>query len=291
MADVVTFTELRPLLFSIAYRMLGSVAEAEDVLQEAFIRWERVDGSEVTSPKAFLSSVVTRLCIDQLRAAQARREEYVGPWLPEPLLVDDIDPGERAELSDSLSTAFLVVLESLSPLERAAFLLRKVFRYPYPEIAEMLDRSEASCRQLVHRAREHVSAKRKRFDATRQQQDSVLERFLAACATGDLEELMALLTDDASLISDGGRKTTAARRPIFGREKVARFVRGVTRKRPEHVEIQIARINSAPGIVLTSDGDPWTVLTLDCAGDRIQAIHIVANPDKLRSLRLGRMAR
>ena len=277
------FVEHRPLLFSIAYRMLGSVTEAEDVVQDAFLRWQAVDASTVDAPRAYLASIVTRLCIDHLRSARVRREQYVGPWLPEPLLVTD-DVAETVETADSLSTAFLVVLESLSPDERAAFLLREVFGYGYADVARMLDRSEPACRQLVHRARSHIAARRPRFDADPARQRAVTEQFLEACATGDVGRLVELLTEDAVLLSDGGGIVRAAQRPIHGGEKVARFLLGVLGKVDEPMAVSVDQVNGAWGIVARVGGRPFGVLTLDTVGDRVQGVHLLVNPEKLAAL-------
>src|SRR5213592_576220 len=223
------YEELRPLLFSIAYRMVSSVSEAEDIVQEAFLRIHRVEaeGTKVDSPKAYLSAVVTRLSIDHLKSARARREQYVGQWLPEPLLTDSApDAAAQAETADSLSMAFLVLLESLTPVERAVFLLRETFGYGYDEIASMVGRSEANCRQIAVRARKQIEARRPRFEASPHGRDEITSKFMDACATGDLKELVDLLADDIVLWSDGGGKVRAAHRPISGREAVARFVLG-----------------------------------------------------------------
>jgi RNA polymerase sigma factor (sigma-70 family) len=196
--DAGEFMALRPKLFGVAYRMLGSVSDAEDVVQEAYLRWQQVERADVDSPEAFLTTVVVRLSLDELRSARARRERYVGPWLPEPLVVDDNDPAVATELADSLSMAFLVLLEALSPLERAAFLLREVFGYGYDELAAMLDKDAAACRQLVSRARRHVEARRQRYDADRRTSAELARRFVAACLTGDLEPVVGLLTEDVT---------------------------------------------------------------------------------------------
>lgn len=283
MSDAEPFVEHRGLLFSIAYRMLGSVTEAEDAVSEAYLRWRNVEPGDVENPRAYLGSVVTRLCIDHLRSARVRREQYVGPWLPEPLLVRD-DVAEAAETADSLSTAFLVVLESLSPDERAAFLLREVFGYPYGELADMLGRSEAACRQLVHRARTQVSARRPRFPADPARQRAVTEQFVHACATGEVTQLVALLTEDAVLLSDGGGVVRAAQRPIHGAEKVARFLLGVLAKAPQDLAVSVEQVNGAWGIVSRVAGHPFAVLTLDTVDDRIQGVHLLVNPDKLAAL-------
>jgi RNA polymerase sigma-70 factor (ECF subfamily) len=283
MADVATFVEHRPLLFSIAYRMLGSTTDAEDIVSEAFLRWRDVDADTVQSPKSYLAAIVTRLCIDHLRSARVRREQYVGPWLPEPLLVAE-DAAAPVEMADSLSTAFLVVLETLTPDERAAFLLREVFGHPYDELAQILDRSEASCRQLVHRARSHIAARRPRFDAEPEQQRAVTEAFLRACATGNLADLVALLTEDAVLLSDGGGVVKAAQRPIHGRDRAGRFLLGVLGKAPAELTAEIEHVNGAWGIVARVGGVPFAVITLDTAGGRIQGVHLLVNPQKLAAL-------
>jgi RNA polymerase sigma-70 factor, ECF subfamily len=278
------FEQLRPYLFSIAYRMMGSVAEAEDIVQEAFLRWERTT-DDVSSPKAFLSKVVTRLCLDELGSARSRRENYVGPWLPEPLVGESPDASEGAERAESLSIAFLVVLQSLSPLERAVFLLREVFDYDYSEIAEFVDRTEDACRQIAHRAKQHLAARRPRFEATRAQREEITARFLQACAMGDLEGLTELLSDDITLWSDGGGKVRAARRPIHGADKVARFVFGILKKAPPGAEIRIMKVNGQPGVILYDTNGPASLLTLDLGEERVQGIHIIVNPDKLKSIR------
>lgn len=280
MADVGTFQQCRGLLFSIAYRMLGSVAEAEDMVQEAYLRWQSTDESTVRSPSAFLASVITRLCLDHLRSARVRREQYVGPWLPEPLIVEE-EREMPAELNESLSMAFLVVLETLSPAQRAAFLLREVFEYPYPEVAAMLAKSESACRQLVHRAREDIAARRPRFPADRRQQAEVTDRFVAACATGDVDDLLTLLAADATLVSDGGGKVRAAQRPILGRDRISRFILGVLKSAPRDMAVESAQVNGVPGIILRSAGRAFAVVNLDIAGDQILTVHIVVNPDKL----------
>jgi RNA polymerase sigma-70 factor (ECF subfamily) len=282
--DITSFEELRPLLFSIAYRMLSSVADAEDAVQEAFLKWQDVDRSKVESAKAYLAKAVTRLCIDRLRSAQHRRETYVGPWLPEPLIDEAVpDAAEAAERADTLSMAFLVVLESLSPLERAAFLLREVFRYEYGELGDILGRTEDACRQLVHRAKQNVAARRPRFDVDRRQQQELLRSFTTACAQGDLDDLLSLLTEDVVLKSDGGGRVRAARRPIVGRDKVARFLLGILRKAPEEAAMRVVTVNGQPGLAVYEDDRISTVVTLDVADGRIQGIHIVVNPDKLRA--------
>jgi RNA polymerase sigma-70 factor, ECF subfamily len=289
MTDTDLHPELRPLLFSIAYRMIGSVSEAEDIVQEAFLRYHRAQPADVENPKAYLSAVTTRLAIDHLRSARARREEYVGPWLPEPLLSDEGagDPSAQAELADSLSLAFLVLLERLSPVERAAFLLREVFAYPYDEIAEVIGKSEANARQLVSRARRHVDDERPRFDVSREQHEELTDRFLEATQSGDTEGLMALLADDVYTYTDGGGKVQAARRPIHGRDPVARFMVGIARPERGAAGITLHRVdvNGRPGrLMVDADGRPVGVLSLDVADGLVQTVRIVINPDKLTHL-------
>src|SRR6266487_110256 len=276
--------ELRPLLFSIAYRMIGSVTEAEDIVQEAFLRYHRAAPEDVENPKAYLSAVTTRLSIDHMRSARVRREEYVGPWLPEPLLADERapDPGEQAELADSLSLAFLVLLERLSPVERAAFLLREVFDYPYDEIAEIIDRSQDNARQLVVRARRHVDAERPRFDVSREAHEELTERFMAATYDGDTEGLVALLASDVVAYTDGGGKVQAARIPVRGSDPVARFMVSIAQRGAAGLAIERVVVNGRPGrLFRDAEGRPVAVLTLDVADGAIRGVHVVSNPDKL----------
>lgn len=275
----------RPLLFSIAYRMLGSVTDAEDIVQEAFVRWQRAPEAEVRSPKAYLSAVVTRLCIDRLRSARAQREEYVGPWLPEPLPSEQTpDIAETAALEESLSMAFLVLLESLNPTERAVFLLREVFDYDYDEISPLVGKSEANCRQIARRARQSVAARRPRFEHSPEQEERLTKRFVEACTSGDMEGLLELLSDDITLWSDGGGKVRAALNPIRGSERVSRFLLGILRKVPPGFIARRAWINGGPGIVGYVEAHPMSVVTLDIADGRIRAVHIVVNPEKLRAI-------
>jgi RNA polymerase sigma-70 factor, ECF subfamily len=278
-----TFERHRSLLFSISYRMLGSVMEAEDVVQEAFLRWQGASGREIHAPKSYLSTVVTRLSIDRLRSAKARREEYVGPWLPEPLAI-----GEGSDVADALdetlSMAFLVLLESLTPVERAVFLLREVSDYDYEEISHLVGKSETNCRQIAHRARGYVAARRPRFERSPEQQERLTERFVEACSTGDMPALLELLAEDITLWSDGGGRVRAALNPIYGPEKVTRFLLGVLRKTPPTFVSRLARVNGQPGIVGYVEGRPVRVLTLDTESGRIRAIRIVVNPEKLRTI-------
>jgi RNA polymerase sigma-70 factor (ECF subfamily) len=277
-------------LFSTAYRMLGSVADAEDVLQDAWLKWSAVDHARVERPTAYLVRTVTNLCLNRLTSARATRETYVGPWLPEPLLTDLAGPdaAEHAERADSVSMAMLVVLESLSPLERAVFVLREVFGYEYAEIAGFLDRAEAAVRQTAHRARTHVRARRPRYDADEvgpAARRELTERFLAACAGGDLNAVMELLAPDVTAWSDGGGKVTAATRPLRRPDKVARWVLRVLAK-PEVASISAepAGINGRPGVLFTLDGHPVGALTFEIADGLISELRFQVNPDKLSGL-------
>jgi RNA polymerase sigma-70 factor (ECF subfamily) len=276
-------------MFSIAYRMLASVSEAEDVVQDAFLRYQQAlgDGVDVASPKAYLSAVVTRLCVDHLRSASKRRETYVGQWLPEPLLTDAAaDPVAQAEQADSLSMAFLLVLERLNPVERAVFLLHDVFDYGYDEIAAIVGKSEANCRQLAARARRHVKAEKPRFDASGEQRDELAARFFAAFSEGDLDGLVGMLADDVVAYGDGGGKAPQWATPIFGVQRVARVFVAMGRELHEHrVTIELTHVNGQPGATLrTPDGQLVNIFCLDIADGRVQTIRSVINPDKLRHL-------
>lgn len=279
------FNEHRPLLRSIAYRMLGSLAEAEDIVQDAYVRWQQ-SKTTASSPRAFLVTTVSRLCINHLQSARVRREEYVGAWLPEP--VADDQALDRIAASDgSLSIAFLMLLERLTPVERAVFLLREVFEYEYREIGAILNQTEAACRQTFRRARLHVSENRPRFAASHEQRADLLQRFLNASATGNLDDLVALLHEDVVLYADGGGKTTAIPRPILGPENVARFILRAPRKLlPANLVRRFADVNGQPAIVTYQDGRPHSVFTIEIDGGSIRDIFIIANPDKLSHLPL-----
>lgn len=284
MDRVAAFREHRPLLFSIAYRMLGSASDAEDVVQDAYLRWERADTAAVRSPRSYLSTTVTRLAVDHLRSARVRREVYVGPWLPEPLVgVDAHDPLAETALAESLSTAFLVLLERLTPTQRAAFLLREVFGFDFPEIARILETSEANARQLAQRAKQHIAAGRPRFESDAKQADELARRFLTASTTGDLHGLIALLADDAVAWADGGGKFQAARRPVIGADRVARFVAAVVRKWRTSGELRIAPVNGGIGLLRYAGDRLRAVMTIASTdgGRRVNSVFIVVNPEKL----------
>src|ERR671910_1543761 len=270
--------ELRPSAFAIAYRMLGSVAEAEDVVQEGLLRLHRADAVE--HPKAFLATVVTRLSIDELRSARARRETYVGPWLPEPIVTDSRPDDE------SVSMALLVTLESLNPVERAVFLLHDVFDYGYDEIAEIVGKSRENCRQLALRARRHVEARRARFEAPREQREKLAARFFEAVRDGDLDGLVELLAEDAVATGDGGGKAAARKTPLHGGAKIARFFVGLAYVGERHAfEFELAEINGQPGALVREHGQVVSALSLEIADGRVTEFLSVANPDKLRHLR------
>jgi RNA polymerase sigma-70 factor (ECF subfamily) len=281
-----TFEQYRGVLFSIAYRMLGSVADAEDMLQEAFVRWQQTSSDEIRSPRAFLVTIVTRLCINHLESARVRREQYVGEWLPEPLVTDPkSDPSHVLRVDESLSMAFLVLLERLTSIERAVFLLREIFEYEYSEIATILDQSEANCRQILRRARQHVSEARPRFKASSEERSNLLERFLRATSHGDMDGLVELLASDVVLHSDGGGKALAVPNLIFGSDKVARGILGSLEKLvPRNLLTRTVLINGQPGIVSYLNGKPYSVLTLDTSEGRIWAIYVMTNPEKLAHL-------
>lgn len=278
-----TFENERGHLFGVAYRMLGSAAEAEDILQEAFVRYVEAK-IDADSPRAYLTTVVVRLCLDHLKSARARRETYVGPWLPEPLVSSQEPvpgPDARTELAESLSLAFLVLLERLSPLERAAFLLREVFEQPFDEVARVIGTSEAACRQLVARARAHVDENRPRYEPTHEKKHALLAAFLAACASADPSALARVLAADVVVRSDGGGKAHAARKPVIGRDRVVRFILGVLKKAPPEAGVELAWINGQPGFVLRDAHGLTSVVTLTVGDDAVQDVWIVVNPDKL----------
>jgi RNA polymerase sigma-70 factor (ECF subfamily) len=283
--DAETFDAHRPHLFAIAYRMLGSVMDAEDIVQEAYLHWQRRGDIIVASPRAFLSTIVTRQSINHLHAARVRRETYPGPWLPEPIVSEgEPDMAETTVLHESLSMAFLVLLEHLTPVERAIFLLHDVFAYDFHEIAGIVGKGEANCRQIARRARQQIQARRPRFDPDPVHREQLTRQFIAACYDGDLSGLLATLANDATLWTDGGGKVTAALRPIVGAEQVAAFILGIMRKIPSTFQRQRTMVNGQPGFMIATDRGDTAVLTLDIVDARIQAVRVVANPDKLRTL-------
>jgi RNA polymerase sigma-70 factor, ECF subfamily len=283
------FTLLRPLLFTIAYEILGSATEADDVLQDSYLRWADVDLSTVRDTKSYLARLVTRQALNALRADARRREEYVGPWLPEPLLLDDQDPSADVVLAESVSMAMLVLLETLSPDERAVFVLREVFGFDYDEIAGAVGKPTPTVRQVAHRAREHVRARRKRFDVVDPERNAeVTAQFLATAASGDVEALMAMLAPDATWMADGGGKVTAARRPVVGAARVARAIVGLMRKAGPEVHANMVTCNSAPAVLLYRGEHLEMVVTVDIADDKIANFYVMRNPDKLAALATAR---
>jgi RNA polymerase sigma-70 factor (ECF subfamily) len=288
--DTVTdvFEEHRPVLMGVAYRMLGRVADAEDVVQDAWLRWSGADRGEVREPRGYLVRVTTRLAIDRLRQVKARSEAYVGPWLPEPYVTDFADTvpdtAERAVLADSVSFAVLVVLESLSPLERAVFVLREAFGYPYADIAAMLDRGEPAVRQLAGRARKHVEERRPRYEVDPAQRRDLTERFLAAAAEGDLDGLMAMLAPDVRLVGDSGGKSKAPLRVLESADNVGRFIVAVAEKGVPEMTFRFLELNGGPAVLILSGDKPDSVFQVDVSEGRIRSVYIVRNPDKLRSL-------
>ncbi|WP_280347956.1 RNA polymerase sigma-70 factor [Nocardia neocaledoniensis] len=281
------FLEHRRLLFATAYRMLGTVTDAEDVLQDAWLKWHDTDRARVEHPKAYLVRTVTNLSLNRLTSARATREAYVGPWLPEPVLTSP-DIAEDTALADTVSTAMLVVLETLTPVERAVFLLREVFGYSHGEIADALDRPEASVRQIAHRAKNHVHARRPRFDSDKAARAHITERFMAACAGGDLNALMDLLAPDVTCWSDGGGVVTAARRPLHGPDHVARWILGVLAKPSSAgAELSAAEINGELGTLISIGGLPGAAFTFDLVDGHVQNLRFQVNPGKLAGLYRG----
>ncbi|MGH9409744.1 MAG: RNA polymerase sigma-70 factor [Vicinamibacterales bacterium] len=279
--DGATFEAHRPLLFSIAYRMLGSASEAEDVVQDAWLRARQDEhAAEIRSARAYLTTIVTRLCIDHLRSAERTRMEYPGPWLPEPLA----EPNqESAELASSLTTAFLVLLEQLSPAERAVFLLREVFELDFDEIAKSIGKSEANTRQILTRARARLRESRPRFTASRRESEEIVRRFRHATVTGDVDELLAVLHADATLVSDGGGKAAAATRPVLGADRIAKFVLGYAGKvQWSESEFQFVTVNGTPGLLMRHPLAGTGAYSFDIVDGRIRTVYVVRNPDKLR---------
>jgi RNA polymerase sigma-70 factor, ECF subfamily len=275
------FEEQRGYLFSIAYRLLGTVTDAEDVVQDAYLRWSQTSDAHVRSPRAFLATIAVRLCMDQLRSARAKREVYVGPWLPEPLVTSGrSDLTDNVVLRESLSFAFLLMLEKLSPLERAVFVMREVFDYDYAEIARMVDKSAANCRQVFHRARQRIAEEETRFEVSREHLEDLTRQFISATASGNVQALVELLAEDVVHTPDGGGKVAAAMRPIHSPDRVARGMLGNLQKFPPD-DVRIEEINGQPAIVALRQGQPLAVLLLEVRADRIKRLYTVANPQKL----------
>jgi RNA polymerase sigma-70 factor, ECF subfamily len=281
------FEEYRPLMFGVAYRMLGSVTEAEDMVQNAYIRYSQMPAGSITSPKAFLSTVVTRLCLNHLESARVQRETYLGPWLPDPLLTDDDpqSPTRQAETLESISIAFLVLLERLSPTERAVFLLREVFDYSYPEIAEIVEKGEAAVRQIFHRAKKFLADERPRFTPSTKRHEQLLGGFMRAVQDGDLGGLTALLTEDVTMWADsGGKVRGAATRPLHGPYAVAQFMISSLRFVQGRLTADIRSFNGEPALLLREDGKPLVVVSMTFVDEAIRDIRVIGNPDKLQHL-------
>lgn len=297
MTTTEVFEGHRSLLNGVAYRILGTAADAEDVVQEAWLRWSQVSADEVDNPRAYLVTVVSRLAIDRLRRASAQRESYVGEWLPEP--VSDLpDAAEQAELADSVEFALMVVLETLSPLERAVFVLHEAFQLPYAQIAQVIDRTESATRQLARRARDHVRERRPRFEADRAARRRITERFLQACLEGDLDGLKGMLADDATMVSDSGGKARAPLRVLRTSDNVSRFLVSISRERNvsrfldsvgltavEQLHMEVTEVNGGPAAVVSSKGTPVLLFALDVFEDRVQHVYMLVNPEKMSRLR------
>lgn len=281
--DPKVFETYRRYLFSIAYRMLGSTMEAEDMVQETYLRYEAAPDEEIENPKAYLSTIITRLCLDQLKSARAQREKYTGEWLPEPVLTSDSPSAQFLE-RESISTAFLVLLENLSPLERAVFLLRDVFDYSYAEIASMLGKREANCRQHYHRAKQYLREHRPRFEPSSIEQKQLVESFFRAVEAGDVEVLTHILAEQAVVYGDGGGQVPTSLRPVTSREAVIRLLLGVYRLAPQEMRVEFTEINGTPGLLLWQQTQLLAAMTFSIAGGQIQAIYNLLNPEKLAHL-------
>jgi len=280
-SDIETFESYRPLLFSIAYRMLGSAMDAEDIVQETYLRYQNANKQDIQSPKAYLATITTRLCLDYLKSVKTQREDYIGTWLPEPIRTDT-SPSQIVGNRESITIAFLVLLESLSPIERAIFLLREVFDYSYAEIASVVGKREDNCRQYYQRARQFIIERRPRFEPSSATQEKLVESFLQALTTGDVETLKEVLVEDVELYGDGGGKVPAIRHPIIGRDGVVRFlVTGIYRQLPPDIIMGIVNVNVIPAIYFWQQNRLLCLMTFSMSTSRIEAIHNILNPDKL----------
>jgi len=280
------FETYRPYLFSIAYRMLGSALDAEDMVQETYIRAAAPPKEPIRSVKAYLTTIISRLCMDQLDLAHRKRELYVGPWLPEPILTatasEADDPEKHVEMEESISLAFLVLLEQFQPFERAVFLLREVFEYEFAEITAILGKSEAACRRSFSRSKQHLREQRPRFPASRETHRQLLDGYVQAVETGEMTTLISMLSEDVTLWTDGGGKIkTAALHPISGRDAVARFSVGTQRFLPANYRMELAEVNGQPAVIIRIDGQAFSVITIDVEADHIRTIRVLANPEKL----------
>ncbi len=283
------FTLLRPLLFTIAYEILGSATDADDVLQESYLRWAEVDLSTVRDTKAYLAQLVTRQALNTLRTQVRRREDYIGPWLPEPLLVDDRDGAADVVLAESVSVAMLVVLETLSPDERAVFVLREVFGFSHDEIAAAIGRSAVAVRQMAHRAREHVHSRRRRYDPVdARQSEKITTEFLIAAVTGDLDGLMSMLAPDVVFTADSDGKASAARRPVLGAEKVARLMIGLMTRAGDEYRLELTTYNGAPAMIAYRHERPDSVFTIEVSDGLISHFYVIRNPEKLAAATVAR---
>ncbi len=281
-----SFETYRTYLFAIAYRMLGSAMDAEDIVQETYLRYQSPPKDPIRSLKGYLTTILTRLCIDQLQLARRKRELYVGPWLPEPILTAETpeatDPEKRVELEESISLAFLVLLEQLQPFERAVFLLRESFAYEFAEIASMLGKSEAACRRSFSRAKLHLRAHRPRFAASRETHRQLLSGYVQAVERGEMKTLMSMLSEEVTLWADaGGKRKQAALRPISGPDAVARFSVGTMRFLPEEYRMELAEVNGQPAVIIRAGGQVFSVVTIEVEAEHIRAIYVIANPEKL----------
>jgi RNA polymerase sigma-70 factor (ECF subfamily) len=285
--DVAAFEAHRAALIGLAYRMLGSRAEAEDIVQDAYLRWHATDRTAIEEPRRYLGTIVTRLCLDRMKSAQARREIYVGQWLPEPVIDENFDDGSAGDMAHDISVALMLLLECLSPLERASFLLHDVFGLDFAEVARALGRGEAACRQLAARARAHIEAGRPRFDASPEEGRRLATAFQAAAASADTNALVQLLAEDAVLYTDGGGKRAAALNPIRGADKIVRFFEGIARKNPGFAAVAArhAIVNGMAGLVLHEDDGTVDTMAFEHRDGRIVAIYVVRNPDKLQHVR------